>query len=258
MSPRRIGVLAGHELRMLRDDVFAPVILLVMPLIVMSLVKPMFGLALRQQGVPAGNGAAGAVPGEALMFGMFVVMFGGFAFYRDHQWFVWERLRTTRLTPAELVVGKSLPILAMSAGQLAALFALSVPLFGLRVAPGDVPALAAAVAATAAMITSIAVALAAVCRSVQRFSSIGNLVSLAVAGAGGGLVPTSLLPGWAQAVAPATPAYWSIKAFREIFLGRVGWTSVWLPVAVLAGIAAVLTALAVLRFDAAETKVSWS
>ena len=37
-----------------------------------------------------------------------------------------------------------------------------------------------------------------------------------------------------------------------------GWSDVWLPVMVLASVATVLTLVAVLRFDAAETKVSWS
>lgn len=37
-----------------------------------------------------------------------------------------------------------------------------------------------------------------------------------------------------------------------------GWSEVWFPVVVLVSVATVLTFVAVLRFDTAETKVPWS
>jgi len=62
------------------------------------------------------------------------------------------------------------------------------------------------------------------------------------------------LPGWAQAIAPATPQYWAMRGFRGVFLESASVVDVLPSVAVLFGSAAILSLLAARRFRADETK----
>lgn len=70
-------------------------------------------------------------------------------------------------------------------------------------------------------------------------SSPGNLPKVA---------PIAVLPGWARAVAPATPSYWAMRGFPEVAL----------PIAVLLGIATIFTVVAGLRFRFDDVKVSFA
>jgi ABC-2 type transport system permease protein len=41
---------------------------------------------------------------------------------------------------------------------------------------------------------------------------------------GGAMVPLTTLPGWAQAIAPASPGYWAMSALRSAVLGLAAGT----------------------------------
>ena len=77
-------------------------------------------------------------------------------------------------------------------------------------------------------------------------------------GLGGAVTPIEFLPGWAQAVAPLSPAYWAMRGFRSVTIDGGSWNDVVLPLAVLAGFTAAFTAVALLRFDVEDSKVSWA
>ena len=79
-----------------------------------------------------------------------------------------------------------------------------------------------------------------------------------LAGIGGALVPVSALPGWAQAIAPATPAYWAMSGFRSLILEGAGVGAVLTAVVVLLAFAGGCAALAIFRFRFEETKISWA
>jgi ABC-2 type transport system permease protein len=74
---------------------------------------------------------------------------------------------------------------------------------------------------------------------------------------GGALVPLSVLPGWARAIAPVTPTYWVMRGFRAVILDGRGLGAVAGPVVVLLSMAALFAVVALrrLRFD--ETKIAW-
>jgi ABC-2 type transport system permease protein len=65
----------------------------------------------------------------------------------------------------------------------------------------------------------------------------------------------SALPGWAQAIAHVTPAYWALDALGSITLGHAGLGDVWRPIAVLAAFTAGFAIVAALRFRASDSKV---
>src|ERR1700674_4991987 len=128
MSRRRTTAIIGHELRLLTRDPLPIMILVVFPLILMAFLKPMVALALAAHGHPTANGAEQVVPGEAVANGFYIVGMTSFAFFAEYLWTTWDRLRASRATSAEIIVGKALPLFAVSAMQFLVIFAVGVPL----------------------------------------------------------------------------------------------------------------------------------
>lgn len=256
-SWERMRAVARHDLRILRRDPFFLVIFTVAPLGFMAFNDRTFGSALSQSLGREVDGSAFVVPGAAVLFSAFMVGNLGFGIFREHGWGTWERLRASPLTSFELMVGKSLtPILTLGI-QLTALLLGGTLLYGLEI-PGSIPAFAAVAVALAVMEVCLGFFLLSICRSVVQLNAIINGSTMLLGGLGGAMVPVALLPGWARAVAPATPAYWAMRGFRAITIDGGGFSAVALPIAVLLGFAVVCLLLAVRRFQVEETKVSWA
>jgi ABC-2 type transport system permease protein len=56
-------------------------------------------------------------------------------------------------------------------------------------------------------------------RSPAQLSAAGDVFALLTTVLGGALVPVNLLPGWMRAVAPASPGYWALDAYRSALVG---------------------------------------
>jgi ABC-2 type transport system permease protein len=84
---------------------------------------------------------------------------------------------------------------------------------------------------------------------------VGNLGGMMMAGLGGALAPASSLPGWAQAAAHATPAYWALGALHDITLAGAGLPDVAGPLAVLVGFTGLFAVVTAWRFRATDAKV---
>ena len=114
MSWRRSWAIIRHEMKALTDDPGSLIFLLVMPLLMMGLMKPLFGLSLQAEGFVGANGAEQAVPGMAAMFATFTGSFAGFTFFREHGWHTWDRLRASRATTPDIMTGKLVPTLIIA------------------------------------------------------------------------------------------------------------------------------------------------
>ena len=142
VSPRACLAVFRHELRVLRRDPSTAVFVIVMPLVLAALMQRLFKGTLVAQGVTGATGAEFAVPGMAVSFAAFGIGYAGFAFFRDHGWGTWERLRASQASSLDILVGKVAPAVGLSLLQMVVLFVLAVPLFGLGVT-GSWPALLA-------------------------------------------------------------------------------------------------------------------
>lgn len=252
----RSWAIARHDLRILRSDPVFLITMTVMPLIVMAFIKPAFGTAIVLDGDATGNGADHAVPGVTVMFAFFLVGNVGFGVFREHGWNTWERLRASRAGPAEVMAGKTVVPLLTLAIQLTVLIGLGGVLFDLDVR-GSVPAMALVAAALALCLVSMGLLLLAVARSILQLNAVSNLGTMVFAGLGGAIAPIAVLPGWARAIAPATPSYWAMRGFRDI-IGGGGFSEAALPVAVLLAFATGFALLAAVRFRFDEVKVSFA
>ena len=132
-SVRRLGVIAGHELRIVRRDPLSFMVLIAFPIIIIAFLKPAFRPTLVQSGYVHANGAEQVVPGQAAMAAFFLVALVTFAFYSEHGWATWDRLPRQPATSLEIVLGKALPTAAMGFTQLVVLFGAGVLVFGLHI-----------------------------------------------------------------------------------------------------------------------------
>jgi ABC-2 type transport system permease protein len=256
MSRRRTSAILFHELRLLTRDPLPIMILVVFPLLLMAFLKPMFALALTAHGYRGANGAEQVVPGEAVINGFYIVGMTSFAFFVEYGWNTWNRLRASHATSPEIVVGKALPFLVVSASQFLIIFAIGVPLFHLH-SRGPLTALVPLIAAFAICLVTLGVMITSLCRTIQQVSAFafGGLVLFGALG--GALVPLEVLPGWARAVAPATPTYWVMRGFGSVILDGHSFPAIFLPCLVLAGMSLIFAAISLRRFRFTDAKVSF-
>jgi ABC-2 type transport system permease protein len=228
----------------------------VFPLLLMSFLKPTFALALSAHGYPGANGAEQVVPGEAVVNGFYIVGMTSFAFFAEYGWNTWDRLRASSATSSEIIIGKALPLLAVSIMQFLVIFAIGVPLFGLH-SRGPFAALIPLVAAFATCLVMLGVMITALCRTIQQVNAVamGGLVLFGAVG--GALVPIELLPDWARVVAPVTPTYWVMRGMRSVILAGQSFRGIVLPCCVLAGMACAFAAVSLRRFRFTDAKVSF-
>ncbi|MHB8452532.1 MAG: ABC transporter permease [Mycobacteriales bacterium] len=250
---RRSAVIAGHELRLLRREVGLTVQLVFTPIVMIAFLKPAFAPALVAAGARSANGSEQAVPGMVVMFSFFSAGVVGFAFFREHGWHTWDRLRASQARTLEIIAGKVAPAVLLTLCQQAVLFLAGVLLFGLAIR-GSLVALAAVSAALTLTFVAVGVALAAWLKSAQQLNAVSGVAAMVLTGLGGAFAPLSVLPGWARAVAPVTPTYWAMQGYRTVILSGGGTLSTLRPVAVLLLFTAAITAFASGRFRVDEAK----
>jgi ABC-2 type transport system permease protein len=196
------------------------------------------------------------VPGFAIMFAMFMAGEFGLPFFRDFGWRTWQRTRTLPIPVPILVTGKLLVPLLLVLTQLAAVFAVGVVVFGMRVA-GPVTALVALLAVFGASVVALSLLVTALCPTVAQFNAVNNIMTLVFAGLGGALVPVALLPTWLQPVAPAVPPYWAVLGCHRVIVEGRGFGGIWPCLAVLAGVTVVAATAGALLLRPDRGKESW-
>ena len=243
-----------HEMRMVMDDPGVLVFLLLMPLLMMAVMKPLFALSLQADGFASASGAEQAVPGMAAMFATFSASFASFGFFREHGWGTWDRLRASSATTSDIMIGKLGPVLFISIAQLIGLFAIGVLLLDVAIA-GSVTALVLIIIAFSLSMLAFGMAITAVSRTSLQLNMFANLGGIVFAGVGGALVPVTVLPDWVQSIARFIPTFWAMDGFLGVILGGHGVADVIRPTLVLLAFAAAFAAVAAVKFRFEETRI---
>jgi len=257
MSARRSLAIARNELRVLRRDPATLVVLIVMPLLVVPIFRSTFRAALVVAGHRGVSGAEFAVPGQTVEFLFFLAPTVGFAFFREHGWNTWERLRTSAATGPEIIAGKALPMLALGATQLVVLFSVGVLLLDLRI-DGSVAGTILVSAGLLVCVVALGLAITALARTMQQVATFGYLGATVFGAVGGALVPASTMPAWVRAVAPSTPQYWAMRGYNAMILDGRGLGAALRPTLMLLGYAAVFAGIALARFRFDDAKVAFA
>jgi ABC-2 type transport system permease protein len=251
---RRVGVITAHELRLIARDPTPLLVLIVFPVITIAFLKPALRPALVQGGYPDASGAEQVVPGQAVMSAFFVVSLVTLAFFAEHGWGTWDRLRATPASSFDIVVGKALPRVAVAIVELVLIMVAGAVLFDLDVR-GAPAALLPLIVAFSLSLVLLGVAATALSRTAQQASAFAFTGMVLFGAIGGAFVPFSVLPDWAQAIAPVTPTYWAMRGMRSVVLDAQGLGGVVAPSAVLLGMSVVfaMVALVLFRFDDTKT-----
>jgi ABC-2 type transport system permease protein len=243
-----------HNWRLLWADPTPILVTTLMPIVMMAFLQGTGRAVLRGAGFATASGSEIVVPGMAVLFAFFGVAFIGTGFFAEHGWGTWDRLRASSARSIEIVLGKILPSAGLMLMQLVLMFAVGVLLFDLRI-HGSLGGVAVMMVASIAVLVAISMLLTAVLRTVNQMMAVVNLATMTLAGIGGALAPVDVLPGWAQAIAPASPAYWMLKGFRAVVLESGGVGATLVPAAVTLAFAAGAAIGAVWRFRLTDEKV---
>lgn len=243
-----------QQLRIIRRDPWFLLVMFGMPMVVMPLFKKTMAYSLQASGYANATGAEQVVPGQMVMFGFFVGGSAGFCLFREHGWGTWDRLRASNATPPSLLVGFIAPWVAiLTLFQLGLLLAGGAAA-GLRLRGGSPIAELLVIVSYSFVIVTLVMLVSASLRTVNQVNAFQNVGAMAFAGLGGAFAPLAQLPGWARAIAPATPSYWAMQGHNAVFLEQGGIADVAKPVGVLIGASIVLFVIATKRFRLDETK----
>jgi ABC-2 type transport system permease protein len=253
-SSARTATLFRQNVALLLRDPSPIVLTTAMPLVLIAFLKGTGRAVLEQSGITGVNGTEVIVPGQVVMWAFFGVAFLATAFFAEHRWGTWDRLRASAARPLEVLLGKLLPSTLLVLLQMSVLFAIGVLAFGMDVR-GSWAGLALMVVASTAFMTAMAMLLVATLRTANQVMAVVNLGAMVFAGMGGAFAPVEALPGWARAVAPASPAYWMIDGFRGVVLEGASLAATLRPVAIVAAMTLGVALVAVWRFRFTDEKV---
>lgn len=242
------------QAKIIRNDPWFLGVMFAMPVVIMPIFADVVGLGLQSSGFPDASGAEVVVPGQMVLFGFFVAGSVGFMVFREHGWKTWDRLRASAASPVQLLTGFAVPWIVIHVIWSLAVLVSGALLVGLRLNGGSALAVLLIMVAYAFCLITLILLATATFRTVNQLNAVQNVGAMVFGGLGGALMPLEALPGWAQAVAPLTPAYWAMRGHRSVFLEQGGVTDVLLPVGVLLAAGAVLAVLASFRFRVDETK----
>ena len=244
----RLTALVRHNMMLMAREPGPVITRLLQPLVLIMLMHPLYAAALAADGPQAGT--AQVVTGMLVMFSLLALSVVGTAIMTERSWLTWDRIRATPARPAEMLAAKAVPALALLVVLQAEVICFGVVAFGLRVP--DPALLGLAVAAWALALLGIGMALGAVLRSQGELSVAYDIGGILFSALGGALIPPGELPGWARAVAPASPGYWAMGALRSALHGQAGATL--RDAAVLAALAVAACAVAAWRMGRAAPR----
>jgi ABC-2 type transport system permease protein len=239
----RIAMLVRHNFALLTREPGPLISRLLQPVVLMMLMRPLYVAALARYGVQAGT--IQVVAGMLVLFSLLAMSVVGGAIMAERAWRTWDRLRVTPARAGELLAGKAVPAFAMLSVQQAVVISFGVVVFRLHV--GNLGLVAAAVACWALALLGLGATFGAVLRSQSELQVAYDLGGVLLSALGGAMVPLASLPGWAQAIAPASPGYWAMSALRSALLGQAAGTL--RAAGVLLAIAGVMGTVAVWRIS---------
>ncbi len=202
---RTSALIRYNALLRLRDPA-QMVSFMVIPMILMVLFRPLYARAI-------GAGQVQAVTGQLVMFSIFAMAIVGYALLLEREWRTWDRLRVSRAARAELVVGKAVPVFLMLLLQQFVLIIYGILVIGLPV-PRLPGLLLLAMSIWGFTLLAMGSMMATLMRSWGDMIIAADLVAITFSSIGGTLLPVSLMPGWARAIAPFSPGYWGLSIIR--------------------------------------------
>lgn len=214
-AAHRLALLVRHNMTLRLRDPGHLISYLVMPMVLMLVFNPLYQAAL-----PDG-GRAQTVIGLLVMFSVLSLAVVGTSLLTERTWRTWNRLRASPASVVEMLVGKTLPVLVLLVVQQGLLLLFGSQVVGMPVT-GAFPLILFAVCVWSFALLAIGVALAGFVRSHGELAAICDVGALTVSALGGALAPLSMMPAWAQAIAPLSPGHWAVTMLKAAVAGDAG------------------------------------
>jgi ABC-2 type transport system permease protein len=211
MNPTRLRAEIRHQATLLARDPGPMIGYAFMGILLITVTRPLY----RSLG---GDGIDQAAAGMSVMFSLFALKVAAAHLLNERTWHTWDRLRSTPAGFAEILVGKAVPIYGAILAQQAVLLGFGAAVFGLRPQAGWW-ALAVCVLAWSACVLLLGLGASTLARSPAQLSAAGDVFALLTTVLGGAIVPVQLLPDGFRHVAPVSPGYWALSAYRAAITG---------------------------------------
>ncbi len=240
-----VGTIANSELRKLRHDPVELITRAAQPVLWLLV----FGQVLANaRAISAGDlpYLDFLAPGVLAQSALFAAIFFGMAT-------IWERdlgvLHTYLVSPvsrAALVSGKALSAGLRSLSQAFVVYLLAFVLgVHLRLDVVSLAGVALVIVLGSALFATFSLIIACLVRSRERFMGIGQILTMPLFFASSAVYPVAIMPDWLKVVAAVNPLTYMVDALRQLMVhGGVGADPIAVDIAVLAGVAVALIAIA--------------
>ena len=247
-SRDRFAALIAHEFRRARRSAWNRLLYSAIAVGVTLFVTRAFDFAYLLSARPEANGSEQAIPGQAVMWGLIMLVFLGYSTFDEYAHRTWARLEVSGAAPREIIGSKLIVTAVSQTLHVVALYAIGIVAFGLKVR-GSWSALGLLILLIAAVTTSFGVLGIALMRTEAAFTVWCWIGALGMTALGGGLAPYDFLPGWARAVSPVAPTYWIFRTSQELLLDGATAADVAWRLAVIAAFAMGFAAAGAIAFD---------
>lgn len=219
-TERRIRIRAAvrHQVALIARDPGPMLAYLVMGLLLITVTRPMYAVLGRLLPGSAARGIDQSAAGMAVMFSLFALKVAAAHLLNERTWHTWDRLRASPARFGDILTGKAAPIFASILVQQGILFGFSAGVFGLRPRAGWLALLVCSFAWSACVLL-LGAGASTLARSPAQLSAAGDVSALLTTVLAGAIVPVVLLPGWLRHIAPASPGYWALDAYRTALTG---------------------------------------
>jgi ABC-2 type transport system permease protein len=155
------------------------------------------------------------VPAFMVMFAFFLVNIMANSFITERKLGTLRRLQVSRISPTQLMWGKTLPFLLVSIVQSLLIFLSGKLMFGMSW--GTYPLmLLPVILATSLAATGLGLLLATVVKTESQVTSYSTFLVIVLAGISGCYMPRDWLPELMKNVSLATPHAWALIAYQEL------------------------------------------
>lgn len=181
------------------------------------------------------QGYAQSVPGILTMVVMMMTLiYGGVFLVLEKENGLLRRQLTLPLSRGRLIAGKILGRFLLAALQIAILLTVGRFFFGLDLG-ASVPGLVLLLLCYAVAVAGLSILLGAYARSREQASTLGWLLSMALAALGGCWWPAEIMPDWLRSAALALPTSWAMDGLHQLISYGNGMAAIVLPSLVLLG-----------------------
>ena len=155
------------------------------------------------------------VPGFMVMFAFFLLNIMASSFINERKLGTLRRLQTSRISPIQLLWGKTLPFLVVSITQCTLLFVSGKFMFGMSWGRHPLMLLPV-ILATSLSATGLGLLLATIVRTESQVTSYSTALVIILAGISGCYMPRDWLPELMRTVSLGTPHAWALIAYQEL------------------------------------------